>query len=244
MDVYTICSDHPLISHLVDKAILFDSPTITIELHAKQSVAIPDGYFGIIYLNLIEDLQSYKLMVYVGNQVNVTLYVMLGSGHQIDLAIDLIMCHTNSIVSLAGLSTVQDGHIIKVVTSQIHCGKNNKSYVNVKSLVMGTGKFYYQGMIRIEKTGAGTYASQQNKNILLSTQAQAVSIPNIEVLRHDVQCYHGAAIGKFDKEQLMYMQTRGLDALQSQTILIHAFIDDVVPDDKKNSIMQMLHGSL
>ena len=87
---------------------------------------------------------------------------------------------------------------------------------------------HYQGNICIEKNASGSYASQENKNILLSNAARVVSVPNLEVLNNEVKCFHGSAIGRFDEEQLFYAACRGIDEKAAEKILLKAFFTDVV----------------
>ena len=64
--------------------------------------------------------------------------------------------------------------------------------------------------------------------LLLSDHARAISVPNIEVLTHEVQCGHGSAIGRLDEEQLWYLQARGLSPNQAEQMLINGFFNDVL----------------
>jgi len=103
----------------------------------------------------------------------------------------------------------------------------------------------YDGTIRIEENACGTYALQNNKNILLSSTAAAISIPNIEVLNHDVQCYHGAAVGKFDTEQMQYMQSRGLGDVIIERLLIQTLFDEVLREyEKRELILQKVYEKI
>ena len=100
----------------------------------------------------------------------------------------------------------------------------------------------FKGMIRIEKDAQGSCASQENKNILLSNGAHAVSVPSLEVLTHDVQCSHGSAVGRFDDEQLFYAASRGIDEKRTQHLLSNAFLADLYTDEKLKECVKNLIG--
>ena len=68
-------------------------------------------------------------------------------------------------------------------------------------------------MIRVEQDAQRTNAYQENRNLLLSSDAHADSIPGLEILANDVRCTHGATLGQVDRDQLFYLMSRGLSAL-------------------------------
>ena len=96
--------------------------------------------------------------------------------------------------------------------------------------------------VRMEKEARGAYASQENKNMLLSSGARALSVPSLEVLTHDVHCFHGSAIGRFDEEQLLYAGSRGIDEKTAQRLLLHAFFADLFSDMGLKEKMEILVG--
>ncbi len=89
-----------------------------------------------------------------------------------------------------------------------------------KSRTVGTG------MLRIANGAKGADASQSFHNLLLSKNAEADSIPELEVLEHEVVgCGHGTATGPIDDEQVFYLKTRGFDDEGAQAVLISAFLN-------------------
>ena len=131
---------------------------------------------------------------------------------------------------------LSDEHNVMIETFQHHQAAHSSSCLIVKGALQGKASAHYAGTIRVEKQAYGSYASQENKNILLSAQARAVSIPNLEVLNNEVKCFHASAIGRFDNEQLFYIATRGIDEKVAQQILLDAFFADVV--DGNESLIQ------
>ncbi len=112
----------------------------------------------------------------------------------------------------------------KVKTLQDHQAPRAKSNVMVKSVLTDKSKLFCSSMIHVQKDAQQTDAEQNNKNILLSDHARATSIPQLEVLANDVSCKHGAAVSKIDKEHLFYLLSRGIDAKQTNQMLIEAFL--------------------
>ncbi len=166
-------------------------------------------------------------------------------GQQIDINVSIVICGVNSHVNVLGLSALHKQQSVIITTNQQHCGKNSQSSLVLQGLLTDQARLHYNGTIRIEHGASGTYALQNNQNILLSDTAHAVSIPNIEVLNHDVRCYHGAAIGKFDCTQVQYMQSRGLDKKVIKQLLIAVFCQSVLQEyEKKDVILQCIYEKL
>jgi Fe-S cluster assembly scaffold protein SufB len=147
------------------------------------------------------------------------------------------MCGNDTNVTILGMSALHEEQSVMIKSSQIHCGKRCRSKLVLQGLITGSAQLKYDGTIRIEKDAYATYALQNNKNILLSSTAGAISIPNIEVLHHDVQCYHGAAIGRFDTTQMHYMQSRGLDSMIIGQLLVNALFADVLQGYEKSELI-------
>ena len=114
------------------------------------------------------------------------------------------------------------------ITQQHHQVGDTRSDLAIRSIVADQSHASYQGMIRIERNAVNADACQQNKNLLLSSNARAWSVPGIEVLNNEVKCFHGSAIGQLDEEQIWYLLSRGLDEKMARTILLEAFITSLL----------------
>jgi len=120
---------------------------------------------------------------------------------------------------------------INITTLQHHNAPHTRSALIMKGILRDKAYADYHGNVRIEKNARGAYASQENKNIVLSNAARVVSVPSLEVLTHDVHCSHGSAIGRFDEEQLFYAAARGIEEKTAQQLLLKAFCADVFVDE-------------
>jgi Fe-S cluster assembly protein SufD len=82
-------------------------------------------------------------------------------------------------------------------------------------------------LIRSEATGTETF--ELNRNLVLTRGARADSVPNLEIETGDVtSAGHAAATGKFDAEQLFYLQSRGIPAHEARRLVVRGFFADVV----------------
>jgi Fe-S cluster assembly protein SufD len=194
---------------------------------------------------IISDSIKTAIYVYCHDNVSLTIRLIILFPDQAEIKIQTFLCGDNSCVTILGMSALTDNQNVSIKTQQIHCGKNSSSRLVLQGLVAGKARTLYEGTIRIEEQASGTYALQHNKNILLSDTSTAISIPNIEVLNHDVQCYHGAAVGKFDIHQMQYMQSRGLDDAMIQQLLIQALFQEPLQGyENRELILQSVYKKI
>ena len=90
----------------------------------------------------------------------------------------------------------------------------------------------FKGIIVIDKESKKVESYMNNKNLLLSKRAKAFSKPQLNIENNDVACSHGSSTGALDKEQLFYLQSRGLTKQDATKLLVDAFINEVTPDDE------------
>ena len=157
------------------------------------------------------------------------------------ITIDCILRGEGADARIMGAYVLDETNKVQIATTQHHVVANTRSTLVMKGALRDNAYAHYHGIIRIEKEARGTYASQENKNILLSNSARALSVPSLEVLTHDVHCFHGSAIGRFDSEQLLYAASRGIDEKIAQRLLLKAFFADLFLDaDLKEKMSVML----
>ena len=135
--------------------------------------------------------------------------VLLGKGARVDMNAACLTKNTQRIT----FHTVQD-HVIG----------NSTSNVLIKAICDDASRLTCNSLIRIHPGAQGSNAEQANKNILLSKQARAVSVPQLEIEANDVRCKHGAAVSTLSNEHLFYLQSRGLSVDTARTMLLDGFL--------------------
>ncbi len=194
---------------------------------------------------LVTQSVTTNINIFCADAVDLTVRLIILFPEVAEIALSVMMCGDSSKITVVGLCAIAGQQVVTIKTEQIHCGKYSKSNLVVQGLITDEARFTYDGMIRIEKDACGTYALQNNKNILLSSTAVAISVPNIEVLNHDVQCYHGAAVGKFNVHQMQYMQSRGLDKVMIQQLLVQELFAQVLQGyEKRELILQRVYENI
>src|SRR5262249_8181833 len=108
-------------------------------------------------------------------------------------------------------------------TLQRHLQPHTTSDLLIKCCLRDKARSVYQGLIQVAEKAQRTDAYQANRNLLLSDQARADSIPGLEILANDVRCTHGATLGYVEPEHLYYLMARGLPRPEAQRLIVEAF---------------------
>jgi len=156
--------------------------------------------------------------------------------------IEIKVTGTKANVQILGIIIGQGNQVIRLKTVQDHLGEQSVSDLLIKSALFGSSRFYYEGLIRIEKDAQRSNAYQKNQNLLLSSKAWADSRPYLEILANDVRCTHGATIGKPDQEQLYYLASRGLNGKDATRVILEGFFEDVIRRIPSEEIQNNLRG--
>ena len=113
-------------------------------------------------------------------------------------------------------------------TLQDHAAPKTTSDLLFKGAVQGRARSVYTGLIRVRKEAAGTNAFQTNRNLKLSEEAWADSVPNLEIENNDVRCSHASAVGPIDAEQRFYLESRGVPPETADRLIVLGFFDEVL----------------
>jgi Fe-S cluster assembly protein SufD len=113
-------------------------------------------------------------------------------------------------------------------TQQNHFAPNTTSDLLFKGALKGKSRSVWQGMIYVAPGAQKTDGYQANRNLVLSDQARADSIPGLEILADDVRCTHGATVGKMEAEPLFYLKSRGIPQKDAERLVVEGFFDPIM----------------
>jgi len=107
-----------------------------------------------------------------------------------------------------------------------HCTSN----VEYRGALRGdTAHSVWVGDVLIRAAAEGTDTYELNRNLVLSDGARADSVPNLEIETGNiVGAGHAAATGRFDDEQLFYLQARGIPEREARRLVVHGFFADII----------------
>lgn len=101
-----------------------------------------------------------------------------------------------------------------------------------------TGAF--EGGINVCHGAVKTQAYQSNRNLLASNGARMHTKPQLLIFCDDVKCSHGATTGQLDQDALFYMRQRGISEKTAKTMLMQAFMTDVIDMVEMEGLRQRL----
>ena len=113
-------------------------------------------------------------------------------------------------------------------TFQEHIAPNTTSDFAFKGALRDHATAVWRGMIKVEKDAQKTNAYQENRNLILSEQAHADSIPGLEIEANDVRCTHGATISPVNRDELFYAMARGISRGEAERLIVRGFFTDVL----------------
>ena len=97
----------------------------------------------------------------------------------------------------------------------------------------------------IGREAAGTDSYEQNRNLVLSEGTRADSIPNLEIETGDILgAGHASATGRFDDEQLFYLQARGITEHEARRLVVLGFLTEIIQKIGKPELEQRLQVSI
>jgi len=136
-------------------------------------------------------------------------------------------------------------------TQQNHNAPNTTSDLLFKGALLDQARSVWQGMILVEPGAQRTDGFQANRNLLLSREARADSIPGLEIKADDVRCTHAATLSKLDEEPIFYLMSRGLPRREAEKLAVDGFFSPImeripfegVRDRLQESIEAKLLGS-
>ena len=113
-------------------------------------------------------------------------------------------------------------------TLQDHVSPHTASDLLYKNALTDRARTTFGGLIRVEPHAHFTDAYQKVRNLLLSDDAEANSMPGLEILADNVRCTHGATSGQIDEEELFYLRTRGIPVKTAQRLIVTGFLTEVI----------------
>ena len=133
-------------------------------------------------------------------------------------------------VELRGVSFADGGQHLEHRLLVDHSVPNCRSRVTYKSALQGEqAHTVWIGDVLIRAAAEGTDTYELNRNLLLTPEARADSVPNLEIETGEIAgAGHASATGRFDDEQLFYLQSRGIPADAARRMVVRGFFAEVV----------------
>ncbi|MDJ0315693.1 MULTISPECIES: Fe-S cluster assembly protein SufD [Arthrobacter] len=153
---------------------------------------------------------------------------------------------TGGDVEMNGLYFADAGQHLEQRLFVDHSTKHCKSRVTYKGALQGDGAhavWIGDVLIRAEAEGTDTY--ELNRNLILTQGARADSVPNLEIETGLIEgAGHASATGRFDDEQLFYLQARGIEESVARRLVVRGFLNEVIQSIRVPALEERLRESV
>ncbi|GAC1310063.1 MAG: hypothetical protein NVSMB10_17580 [Steroidobacteraceae bacterium] len=116
---------------------------------------------------------------------------------------------------------------VNIVT---HNTRDTSSRQTARAIASGTSRVIFNTKVVVNAGAVHADSRQSCRGLLLSPTAEIDTRPQLEIHADEVKCAHGATTGRLDPDMLFYMLSRGLDRETAQSLLVYAFLADVLTD--------------
>jgi len=211
-----------IIDHRGD-AVLSENLEILVGDNAHLTVvSIQDFNAGSVHLSA----QFAKL----GRNANLKHVVVTLGGDVVRVTPTAVFAGAGASVDLLGVYFADAGQQMEHRLFVDHAVPNCRSRVTYKGALQGKNAhtiWVGDVLIRAEAEGTDTY--ELNRNLLLTDGARADSVPNLEIETGEIEgAGHASASGRFDDEQLFYLQARGINEDEARRLVVRGFLNEII----------------
>ena len=137
----------------------------------------------------------------------------------------------------------EDRHVdcVNIVT---HGAPDTQSSQTARAIAGDTSRLIFNSKVIVDAGAARSQSQQSCRGLLLSPAAEIDTRPQLEIHADEVKCAHGATTGRLDPDMLFYMLSRGLDRETAQSLLVFAFLADVLTGMSVESARAAIENAL
>ncbi|WP_437584866.1 Fe-S cluster assembly protein SufD [Paramicrobacterium sp. CJ85] len=127
-----------------------------------------------------------------------------------------------------------------------HDAPYSRSRVTYKGALQGEGAHtVWIGDVLIGPDATGTDSYEQNRNLVLTDGTRADSVPNLEIETGDIAgAGHASATGRFDDEQLFYLQARGIPEDEARRLVVRGFLTEIIQQIGDADLQESLEAAV
>ncbi len=142
--------------------------------------------------------------------------------------IDLPIKKHGQKIELLGVLIGLPGTTLKLSTAVRHLAPHTKSETRIHAILFGDATIEYKGLVSMPKGNPDSHGTLHVRTILMSDAARMKALPALEIEENQVTASHGVAISRLDKNQLFYLQSRGLSELEATRLILEGFAEIIL----------------
>jgi Fe-S cluster assembly protein SufD len=137
----------------------------------------------------------------------------------------------------------QNRHVdcVNIVT---HGAPDTRSRQTARAIASDFSRVIFNSKVIVNAGAVNSDSQQSCRGLLLSPTAEIDTRPQLEIHTDEVKCAHGATTGRLDPDMLFYMLSRGLDRATAQSLLVYAFLADVLTGMSVTSARSAIENAL
>jgi len=137
----------------------------------------------------------------------------------------------------------EDRHVdcVNIVT---HAAPDTRSNQTARAIASDASRVIFNSKVIVDAGAVRAESQQSCRGLLMSPTAEIDTRPQLEIHADEVKCAHGATTGRLDPDMLFYMLSRGLDRATAQSLLVYAFLADVLTGMSVTSARQAIENAL
>ena len=133
---------------------------------------------------------------------------------------------------------------VDCVNIATHNARDTTSRQTARAIASGSSRVVFNTKVVVNAGAVHAESQQSCRGLLLSPSAEIDTRPQLEIHADEVKCAHGATTGRLDPDMLFYMLSRGIDRETAQTLLVYAFLADVLTDMSVPSARSAIESAL
>ncbi len=127
-------------------------------------------------------------------------------------------------LEVKGTFLAKDKENQEIIVIIRHLAPHTRANTVLKGVAQDKGQLRFVGRIIIDKNCGDTQSFLEERVLLLSDEAKAETVPDLEIESDDVKCSHAASISRIPDEQLFYLQSRGVSRSQAEKMIVEGFL--------------------
>ncbi len=145
---------------------------------------------------------------------------------------------------MSGLYFADKNQLMDHDTQQNHNAPNTTSDLLYKGALTDSARSVWQGMIHVQPVAQKTDGFQANRNLMLSRECRADSIPGLEIMADDVRCTHAATLSQLEEEPIYYLMSRGIPRLEAEKLAVDGFFGEIMTRIPFEGVRDRLQASI
>jgi Fe-S cluster assembly protein SufD len=166
----------------------------------------------------------------LGRDAHLTHFAVTLGGSLVRLSPSVRYAGPGGDAELHGITFADAGQHLESRLFVDHDTPNCRSRVGYKNALSGDGaRTVWIGDVLIRPEATGTDSYEYNRNLILTDEAHADSVPNLEILTGEiVGAGHASASGRLEDEHIFYLQARGIPFEEARRLVIRGFFGEMI----------------